>query len=214
MQAEDPLSAYLEERDIKYDEEVEKVAEEIYAFAPDEPPIDFCVMVTDNVDFTESVNERMKEIHPGFYILRYIGYGLTAIYVFWGSKETVLAKLRAIVKAEADALASLKASWKNPARLTMPIAFKIGPYELGAFDPNLGIEMGGITYYRDGFLGGLGFPGHVTVRRRDGKIHGIWEAIHVKVNQENEIYDEVKLDEDADVCALTARLAANWLDTQ
>jgi hypothetical protein len=210
MKADNPLRGYLGSQRIRWDAEIDRLLGES-RWAPDEEPIGFCQMVGGWTDFTTAVKKRSVELHPGFYGLHYVGWGLTGLYVVFGTRETVLGKLTAIVKEEAEELARLKATWKDPTRLTMPVAFKIGPYELGAFDPNLGIEMGHITYYIDG-IGGRGFPGHIQIGREGGKATGQWVAIHVKVNQEHEIYEEVELDKDIDVCALTARLAANWTE--
>ena len=92
MKAENPLRGYLGSHRIKWDEEIDKLIEQ-GNWDPDSEPIGFCQMVGGWVDFTGAVRERSVELHPGYYALSYIGWGLTALYVIHGTKAEVKAKL-------------------------------------------------------------------------------------------------------------------------
>ena len=94
MKAENPLRGYLGSHRIKWDEEIDKLLGQS-SWAPDEAPIGFCQMVGGWVDFTTTVRKREVELHPGFYGLHYVGWGLTGLYVVFGTKEEAKQKLLA-----------------------------------------------------------------------------------------------------------------------
>jgi len=94
MKAENPLRGYLGSQRIKWDEEIDKLICRA-RWAPDKAPIGFCQMVGGWVDFTAAVRKREVELRPGFYGLTYVGWGLTGLYVVFGTKEEVKQKLLA-----------------------------------------------------------------------------------------------------------------------
>jgi hypothetical protein len=98
MKAENPLRGYLGAQRIKWDEGIDQLICNA-SWTPDEEPIGFCQMVGGWVDFTSAVREREVELRPGYYSLTYIGYGLTALYVVFGTKDDVKAKLLAAKQA-------------------------------------------------------------------------------------------------------------------
>jgi hypothetical protein len=200
MQAENPLDAYMVKCGITFDEEIGDLIDKL-EINPEGGLIDFCLMVGGEDDFTAAVDRRMSKVFPGFYSLKYVGWGLTAIYVIWGTREEVVAKLKheiSIIEAE---MAAMRAKWADPTTWNAKIATQIGHLKLRTQNVNMGLDMGYICYQNPD----TDLIDCIEIRLTNNK----WTAMRAKSTEEGYEPDK-QLDEDADVAVLTSRLAASW----